>query len=285
MKAVIFYFSGTGNTSWLSRELVSRLTKAGYTTSALSIEKITSLEADSQIAESDIIGFGYPIYGSDSPHNMKEFILALTPVSSKSAFVFCTQWKWSGDGSRAGSLFINEKGFKTLWTEHFLMPNNVCTPILPFPYTNTRHKIEPVLRNAAKKADKFVKSIIGTKTFLRGFNPLSAAAGSLQRNPFRKAFHKLRDDIGVNVQYCTNCLLCVNICPSANLSLEEDEIKTRGSCILCLRCYNFCPVSAITYRKIAHNKKRGVPYKGPSGHWDSSANASWQSGTELHSDS
>lgn len=279
MKVVIFYFSGTGNTSWLSRKMVSFFSTTGYDASAHSIEKTTCKEADVLIAESDIVGFAYPIYGSDLPHNVKEFMLALSPVSSKPAFIFCTQWKWSGDGSRAGSLFINAKGFKTLWAEHFLMPNNVCVTILPLPYTNTRQKIEPVLRHAAQKAGNFVKAIISGKSFLRGFNPLSAAAGSIQRNPFRMAFPKVRNDIAVNAQECTKCLLCVNICPSSNLFHDSGNIKTKGSCILCLRCYNFCPVSAITYRKTAHNKKRGIPYRGPSGHWDGSVNATWPSST------
>lgn len=285
MKVHIFYFSGTGNTSWVSRELVSLFLAAGSDASAHSIEKTTSSRADMLIEESDIIGFGYPIYGSDLPHNMKEFLLALSPVSSKPAFVFCTQWKWSGDGSRAGSLFINEKGFKTLWAEHFLMPNNVCAPILPFPYTNDQHKIEPVLRRAEKKAGRFVRTIISGKSFLRGFNPLSAAAGSIQRNPFRRVFHKLRDDVGINTQNCTNCLLCVNICPSANFFHDSGKIKTNGSCLLCLRCYNFCPVSAITYKNIVHNKKRGVPYKGPGGRWDESPNASWPGNSAILPDS
>lgn len=281
MKASIFYFSGTGNTSWLSRELVSRFRAAGVDARAHSIEKITPAEADLLITKSDIIGLGYPIYGSDLPQNMKEFMLALSHVAAKPTFVFCTQWKWSGDGSRAGSLFINEKGFKTFWAEHFLMPNNVCAPILPFPYTNERHKIEPVLLRAAKKADKFVHTIISGRSILRGFNSFSAVAGSIQRKPFRKVFHKLRDDIAVNVRRCTNCLLCVDICPSANLFYDSNKIKTRGSCLLCLRCYNFCPISSITYRNIVHNERRGVPYRGPSGHWDSSANASWPDSSDT----
>jgi len=272
MQITMFYFSGTGNTSWISKELVKRFASYSADVVAHSIENVKPQDADRLIAESDIVGFGYPIYGSDLPQNMKEFLLALKPVASKCTFLFCTQWKWSGDGTHAASLFIKGKGFNVLYSEHFLMPNNVCTPFLPLPYTNDRAKIEPRLIRSGKKVINFAKTIISSKQKLRGFNFLSRVAGGLQRIPYRKAFPNLRNDIGIDQSNCTNCLQCVKICPSGNLYVNDNVISTTGDCILCLRCYNYCPESAITYRKILHDKKRGTPYRGPSGHWDGGAN-------------
>jgi hypothetical protein len=42
---------------------------------------------------------------------MKVFIRSLTPVREKTAFVFCTQWLWSGDGARIGGSMLKRKGF------------------------------------------------------------------------------------------------------------------------------------------------------------------------------
>jgi len=273
MKISIFYFSGTGNTSWLTRQISSAFSQKGIAISAHSIEKTSIQEADFLISNADIVGFGYPIYGSDLPHNMQNFMGDLSPSLDKKTFVFCTQWKWSGDGAQACASILRQRGFQILWAEHFFMPNNVCTPFLPFKYTNDVQKIEPMLRKAKEKAFIFAFKIIENQSFLRGFNVFSILAGRIQRDPFRKMFPKLRNDISIDEKKCTYCYFCVNTCPSSNFIKEEDSIKTKGECILCLRCYNFCPVSAVMYRKIPHNLNRGIPYRGPKGAWDAQINS------------
>ncbi len=63
--AVLFYFSGTGNTWWVAEELCRHLNQKGFNSRAYSIEIITPANAASLIEESTLVGFGYPIHGSD----------------------------------------------------------------------------------------------------------------------------------------------------------------------------------------------------------------------------
>lgn len=271
MKAsiVIFYFSGTGNTWWLSEELTRRFRDTGAEARAYSIEKILPQEADAMINGCTAAGFGYPIYGSDLPQAMKQFIENLAPVSDKAAFVFCTQWMWSGDGARTGAGFLKKKGFVVRWGEHFLMPLNVCVAVTPFfPYTSDRSKTNMILAKTRPRMERFVKIITSGHPFRRGFDPFSFLLGCFQRVPFRMLFHRLRNDIGVDSHLCTRCGLCARLCPSGNLLFDGETVSTRGSCILCLRCYNFCPVSAVTYMKRRHNNRRGEPYRGPVENFD-----------------
>ncbi len=85
---VIFYFSGTGNTWWASNEMVRQFEKLGRPARAFSIEVLSINEAIELIQDSDIVGFGYPIHGSDLPVPMKNFIEQLPAVSGEKAFVF-----------------------------------------------------------------------------------------------------------------------------------------------------------------------------------------------------
>lgn len=275
MRISIFYFSGTGNTSWITKKIVEYFTEYGHDVSAVSIENLTVSMADSAISQSDIIGFGYPIYGSDLPQNMKEFLIDLAAITSKPTFVYCTQWKWSGDGSHAGAQFLASKGFDIKWSEHFNMPNNVCVSLIPLPFTNDADKLGQTFEAAKRKSQKFADSILRVDKSLRGFNSLSIFAGKIQRVPFRKGFSKLRNDMGIDKEKCTNCGFCYSNCPSGNIYEKNGEVLTCGNCILCLRCYNYCPTHAITYRKLKHNIKRGIPYKGPTGKWDGSVKATW----------
>ena len=208
-------------------------------------------------------GFGYPIYGSDLPQSMKRFIEKLEPVQKKAAFVFCTQWQWSGDGARNGASFLKPKGYQVLWGEHFKMPNNVTISLLPLPYTNDQVKLKNILSQTSLRIQHFVNCILKGRSLRRGFNPVSCLLGSLQRVPFRLVFKKLQNDMGIDPLSCTKCGECACLCPSGNLVFDRDNFSTRARCILCLRCYNFCPNEAITYRNRPHNKRRGKPYKGP----------------------
>ena len=168
-RIVTFYFSGTGNTWWVSQQLVDTLIANQAEASAISIESVTPNEADFHIASADIVGFGYPIYGSDLPQNMKDFIERLSEVQAKPTFVYCTQWLWSGDGARVGSSFLKPRGFDPRWGEHFLMPNNICLPIPLLPSTNDKTRMQGQLRRARRRAIRFANAIISGERIRRGF--------------------------------------------------------------------------------------------------------------------
>lgn len=264
-RTVIFYFSGTGNTWWVSETLARHLRDGGAPAQACSIEQLQPGEAERRIRQSDVVGFGFPVYGSDLPQPMKDFIGSL-PVFPEEipCFVFCTQWIWSGDGARTGADLLGPHGFRVLWGDHFLMPNNVSVGLVRLPYTNDPGKLEAVRERNSRKIGGLARRILSGTPRRRGFSPVSLLLGSLQRAPFRRAFHRLRDDIHPDPARCTGCGYCIRVCPSGNLLLEGGRVSTRGTCVLCMRCYNFCPESAIQYRGRPHDtRRRGVPYRGP----------------------
>jgi len=269
-KAVLFYFSGTGNTWWVAEELSRHLNQKGFNSRAYSIEKITSANAASLIEESTLVGFGYPIHGSDLPQPMKEFIEALPQYPGKDALVFCTQWLWSGDGAYIGASMLKEKGYTVKWGEHFLMPNNVSVSVIRLPYTNDPARLSAVRQRVARKINRLVSRITAGKLYRHGFNTFAYLLGCMQRLPFRRYYHRLQNDIAINKNVCIDCGDCVRLCPVGNLYYAGEEIKTKGNCILCTRCYNFCPVAAVTYMNRPHQPERGEPYRGPIENFDPS---------------
>lgn len=263
-KFALFFFSGTGNTWWVSKALSQELNNLGIEGKEVSLEAINIEEANKLIEGSDIIGFGFPTYGSDLPLLMKEFILNLFPVKDKEAFVFCTQVSFSGDGAKVGGDMLKEKGFMVKWSGHFAMPNNISVAVMPvFKYTNDRKKLDKILNKTSGKIAEFALKIYNNTKHLVGYNPLAVFGGLIQRVPFRMGFSKMRNHIQVDKERCINCMLCLDTCPSGNLFLDEGSINTKGVCILCCRCYNFCPVSAIKFMKKHHSLKKEAPYKGP----------------------
>ena len=266
LNIALFFFSGTGNTWWCSEECKKNLEKAGHETEIFSIEKLSMSRTAEVCGKADIIGFGYPVYGSDLPQPMKDFILGTLPAApagGRDVFVFCTQYMFSGNGARVFKEELAGRGYRTRWSEHFIMPNNVCVTVLPFPYTTDQNKINRRLKKTAKKIEKYCRIITGGGNIDRGKSCFSVFLGSLQRGPYRKYWEGLRNDISIDPELCTGCNRCVKICPSGNLLMQASRVVTEGRCVICLRCYNYCPVQAVLYMGRRHRIKRGIPYRGP----------------------
>ncbi|TFG68689.1 MAG: flavodoxin family protein, partial [Anaerolineales bacterium] len=95
----IFFFSGTGNTWWVSERLREDLNKRGFETTTHSIEQVTDYETAKLLEQADVVGLGFPIYGSDVPHIFQDFLDSLPKMEKeKPTLGFITQMAWSGDG-------------------------------------------------------------------------------------------------------------------------------------------------------------------------------------------
>ena len=267
MKISIWYFSGTGNTWFAAEEIAAALRSRSAETEVYSIEQCSDVQVESSLASADIIGFGYPVYGSDLPLIMKKFLQALPRrTNSVPVFLFCTQWLFSGDGTWAAMEFLPQ-GYEVRWSSHFRMPNNICINLIRLPFTNDSEKIRNAVKKNIPAIHRFAEHIIQNKPKKRGFTRISTVLGQMQRSPFRRLYDRLRDDIGIDDSRCIHCGLCAQICPVSNLVSDENgSVAARGACILCFRCYNFCPRQAITYMGRSHILSRGVPYRGPAGY-------------------
>lgn len=261
-KAVIFYFSGTGNTWWVAKKIGQKLREESMKVQTISIESIDHAEADKLIDICDIVGFGYPIYCSDIPMPMKTFMKNLETKAKKKAFVFCTQEGFSGDGARVATEFLGHTAFEIDYAMHINMPNNITASLSPLSYKYTPKDQDAILRKANQQVEKFVYYILEEIPGRIGFNKSAKVLGSIQRTPYRKFYDKVTSMISFSPK-CTHCGYCEKICPVDNITITQQGNITYNQCIQCMRCYNYCPHTAIRIFGKDHNPKRGDTYKGP----------------------
>ena len=270
MNIQIFYFSGTGNTWWVTNKIVSYLKLEGHnieTTSIESPEIADTGNLNKLINKSDIIGFGYPIYGSDTPKIMFEFISKLAQIADikipKPTLVYCTELACSGNGSWFLKNKLKKKGLKINWAVHFRMPNNISVPQSPFKYDIPLENLSKFLSRAEKRASKLAQRISSGKKWIQGRNPISKIIGDGQRFFYRLEYKNMSQKWSVDERLCTDCMRCIEICPAGNIEFVNDVIQYSDKCNLCMRCYNFCPTQAIMYAEKHHKQEKGKPYKGP----------------------
>lgn len=270
MNIQIFFFSGTGNTWWVTTKIVSYLKLQGHKVEVTSIESPEIVDPGNLhklLVKSDIVGFGYPIYGSDAPKIMLEFISNLPQMAEinnhKPALVYCTELACSGNGSWFLKKRLKKKGFKINWAVHFIMPNNISVPQSPFKFDIPHEILSKFLSKAEKRASKLAQRISSDKKWIQGRNPISKIIGDGQRFFFRLGYKTLTQKWGIDNHLCNKCMRCINICSVGNIEFVNDIIQFSDKCNLCMRCYNFCPVQAITYAERSHIKEKGLPYQGP----------------------
>lgn len=259
---VIFYFSGTGNTQYVSEYFNHTICYKGIDSTVFDITKISQEKANEIIEEKQSIFLAYPIYGSDMPENMKVFIDQMPQGDGKLLGVICTQVMISGDGASIEFEKLKAKGYNQKWAHQINMPNNLCIKGSPFKqcadYSTHEKKY---LKKARLKLDAIADKVIEVKaqvTDNRWYNRLVAQT---QRPAYRKYLQEtFVKGFDVDQNKCTGCGLCVKICPN-KVIVDKGKIvfENRSDCTNCFRCINFCPQAAILYK----GKIKLPQYKGP----------------------
>lgn len=255
-RLLAFYFSGTGNTRYVT-QLLCRHLSAGY---EVQTHEISGANHTEEIQKADIVMLAFPVYGSAPPQPMRDFLYAhRRAVAGKELIIVATQYLFSGDGAASLGRAAEKYGGIVSYAEHFRMPNNISD--CPMLAVRTGEALWDILTPTDRKIVRFAARILAGKKQRRGFNPVSRAVGYFsQRALFRKHEQEKQTRLSVDAARCIQCGACVRACPVNNLSLCGGEIKAAGKCALCYRCVNLCPQKAL---KLFGKNPPKVQYAGP----------------------
>lgn len=261
MSLVLFYFSGTGNTRYIAHRICETLNEHEYDAKAVSIENLPTKQAQIMIDNASMVGIGWPIYGSDAPKIVKDFVKNMPIVENKPLLTFCTQMLFSGDGAIVMSRKLGAKGYVQKWAMQFNMPNNLSVRGIPVSCSDdySVHE-ESYLKQARKKADYLAFMVLKNVEEIRGATVFHTIAAMSQRPAFRAMHGAVEKMIKINSD-CSGCGLCAGICPTNALKIVDGKAVRAKSeeCTLCVRCVDFCPSNAVNIFK----KAKLPHYKGP----------------------
>jgi flavodoxin/ferredoxin len=258
-KAVIFYFSGTGNTWWVADKIKKLLDSNNINADTVSIEKADAKKADWWIKTADLIFFGWPVYDNGLPEPMKDFINNLKPiVKGKHIHTFCTRMGISGDGARSYYNLFKKKGLIIDSTQRYIMPSNMSHIGGIFGTPKNEARILEIIDNCGEQVERNILKLLVGKAETK--EKYSYPPSILFRIPYLLLFKKYKEQAGVDKKRCNSCGLCSLICPSDNIQMNEYP-EFAGKCSLCMRCYAMCPEYAITVKgKSRDVNKTGKPY-------------------------
>lgn len=232
------YFSGTGNTKYCIEKFLEYYDGS----KPLSIESPVTIEA---LQKSHTIVFGYPIYYSDTPKIVKDFIHQNgTYFKNKEIFIICTMALFSGDGAGCGARLLKKCGAKIIGGLHLRMPDCIGdVKLLKRPLEQNRQ----LVRHADKKIIYAVDALKQGKPTKDGLSLFNYAAGFLgQRLWFYSKTKSYTHKLKINQSKCIGCGKCATLCPMKNLAISGHKAVSQGKCTMCYRCISHCPQKAIT---------------------------------------
>jgi len=238
----IYYFSGTGNSLYVAKELQKRIPESNL------IPIVSLLKKDVIETIGDTVGFVFPIHGMTIPIPVKKFIKKLDLKSTKYIFAIAT---------RAGSQHIafmeidnilkkTGKSLNSYFTRNMASNDPKFKDYRPA----TKEEIAKLESEVQNRLDSIKKIIINQENIREKdseFIPVSPMLGRLVRLGMAYAEYNGAKDYFYANSKCTGCGKCEKVCPSGKIKMVNNKPvwQENVKSYLCYVCLNFCPVKAV----------------------------------------
>ncbi|KNY25365.1 EFR1 family ferrodoxin [Pseudobacteroides cellulosolvens] len=245
MNTTLYYFSGTGNSYHIAKELQKTIKDC-------ELKAITEVYKETKISSgSEKVGIVFPLYFQSMPKVVMDFIERLDVKSPKYIFAVITR---GGKAYQGGALGHLQKTLKSLGVKlsagfYVRMPENY----IPMLKVNSKKEQEKIFNEAQQKL-KIISDYINSnvnkldREFLTFLRPI-------MHNKFIGGLDKYNEGFNVN-DNCNSCGLCEKVCKFHNIRLTNGKPAWQNNCQACLACINYCPKRSIEYKNSTKGKER-----------------------------
>lgn len=243
-QTTIFYFSGTGNSLAVSKDIAERL---GSTNVFPMVQK----NALDKITDSERIGLVFPVYVFGLPQVVTRFIKSLhIPDTTYSFAVAVHGGMPCGTLKQAASLFAQNEmtlsaGYAVTMVDNYIPIAGAIAPEKQRKrFENAKAKIEDIC-SAIKRGDRSIYPgwPLVNWLFSRMYKSWEPKAAGLDTNFTADS-------------NCNACGVCEKICPVGNIRLIDRLPKWEHHCEQCFACLHWCPQQAIQYGKRTSGRTR-----------------------------
>ena len=246
MSVTIFYYTGTGNSLWVARNLASVLKDAEP--KPMLLDKPGPLNT-----ASDTVGLVFPVHMWGLPARVIEFVKRLEADKGKYYFACAVN-----AGQVAATLvqlkkLMASKGITLGSGFDFVMPSNY----IPWGGAPDTEKQNKLFEKAAEKIKRAAPLLERKALSAPEKGPLwQNIIFSAMLYPVSAPHIPKMDKSFFADDKCNGCGICARVCPAGNIALPGGRPAWQGPCEQCFACLQWCPKEAIQYGKKTSGYKR-----------------------------
>ncbi len=245
---MIIYFSGTGNSRYVAKELAKKL----HDTCICANDSIKRQKKGFFHGKKPFV-FVFPVYLSTIAKIFADFINNSHFEGNQNAYFIATCVGASGSVPNDCKKLCEKKGLNFCGAERVLMPQNYIALFKMTPEEECQRRLAAASEQASALSEIIAKGECFTLSPAPSIEYIATkVVEKLYNGPFTptRPFH--------TTDACIGCGLCAKVCPLNRITLIEGKPSWTGSCIHCMSCINHCPKEAIEYGKKTIGKRRYV---------------------------
>jgi NAD-dependent dihydropyrimidine dehydrogenase PreA subunit len=261
MSIELYYFSGTGNSLRVAKELQKRIPE-------IELRPIAALwNREGLASKAGAVGFAFPVYTMLPPFPVVRLLRKIDLGSARYVFSIATR---SGSAERATRMverLVGKKGRSLDASWVVTMPGN-CEGAFVYGVPTVELCAEQENR-MIEKVGRIADTIAARASFREKDDPpfsLRRLVGPFFAPlilPLLSIMSALIDRLDLQVKYaadsaCSGCGVCEEVCTSGRIAMEggRPRWKPEVRCFLCFACYNYCPSASILVEKSTTDKGR-----------------------------
>jgi ferredoxin/flavodoxin len=233
--AIIYCFSGTGNSLYAARKIASGIGA-----------DVAAMDANGPVCSDEVIGFVFPTYFLGLPPAVERFVRNLE-ITARDPYIFAITTYGGFCFGVIGYLqgLLREKGHYVTYGRAVKAIENYVPGFKITDTPEVRAHFNAELDQAtADLASRAARHFIGP-TFI---NSLVRA--------FFPAKHSNCDRHFQVADTCSGCGICRDICPVGNIRLENARPVFKHACDHCIACLHACPAGALDWKGGAQKRGR-----------------------------
>ena len=246
---MIFYFSGTGNSRWIARQL----SKEQNEDLVFIPDALRDGTLEFCLREDEKVGFVFPVYSWAPPEIVLRFIrqLSLKGYQQHYLFFVCSCGDDTGLTQQVFAKAVKDKGWECSSGFSVTMPNNYV--LLPGFDVDSKELERKKLVEAIPALAR-INTLIGREE--RMFSCNEGSFPFLKTRVINPLFNRyqMSPKHFYATDACVACKRCEKSCPMNNITIEGGKPVWGKNCTSCLACYHICPQQAVQYGKRTKDK-------------------------------
>jgi len=264
-RVAIYYFSGTGNSLHVARELQKRIPDT------VIIPILSLLNKDVIEAKGETTGFVFPVYLQSTPIPVREFIKKIYFKPNQFLFAVTTNCGYPGKVNLYLEKLLKRRDKELDFYYTLKMVSNSPKGLQPSFMVNqhwanaiTKQAIFTLEEKVQKDLDIIVKAVMNREKNIGKNSPnppniLVKSIHQLLQLPLQWNVERTNAKIGFYTDStCTGCGICERVCPSNKIKMNNSKPLWQDNvrCYYCYACFNFCPEQSILVKNYTHKDGR-----------------------------